>query len=263
MNNQRYAWSITCIEGASGVHGSKPHDIMKMKRFAVRIEEGARAHFKIVNAEGPDQAAIAVIDQLDGSGDRLLGAKIAVWEHGTLQRSHSPLFIKSIRPFETTPDINVVQAIREEYRRARWNNTKELAERERKRKSHQFEEPYEHWLETHYDGEGREFFSLSLEARRECIELRDHLKHVSPGQMTEIQARFAGVVSGYRDLYRYEMHTIQTNLLTTLEMIHQHHAGTSELVHSAGNESTQRDRLASLIGSKGDGHQLKAEPVAH
>lgn len=236
---------------------------MKTKRFAVRIEEGARAHLKIVNEEGPDQAAMAVIDQLDGSGDRLLGAKIAVWEHGTLQKNNSPLFIKSIRPFETTPDINVVQAIREEARRARWNNTKALAERERNRKSHRFEEPYQHWLETHYDGESGDFFSLPLEARRECIELRDHLKHVSPGQMTEIQARFAGIVSGYRDLYRYEMNMIQTNLLTAMEMIHQHQAGTSEPGQSVGNESTQRDRLASLIGSKGNGHPSEPEPVVH
>lgn len=227
---------------------------MKTKRFAVRIQEGARAHLKIVHAEDPDEAALRVIEQLDGKGDRLLGAKVAVWEHGTLQKNTSPLFIKSIRPFETTPDIHVVQSIREEVRRSRWEATRVLAQKEKNRKSHRFEEPYERWLETHYDEELKSFFSLPLEARRECIELRDHLKHVSPGQMTEIQARFAGVVSGYRDLYRYEMHAIQEHLIGTLEVIHQHQAGVSEAPAPAGNEATQRDRLASLIGSPGNGN---------
>lgn len=226
---------------------------MKTKRFAVRIQEGSRAHLKIVKVEGPDEAALEVIEQLDGEGDRLLGAKIAVWEHGTLQKNTSPLFIKSIRPYETTPDIHVVQAIREEARRSRWKATRELAEEEKKRKSHRFEEPYERWLETHYDEEVANFFDLPLEARRECLELRDHLKHVSPGQMTEIQARFAGAVSKYEDLYRYEMHAIQDNLMATLEMIHQHHAGATEAVHAGANEATQRDRLASLIGTPGNG----------
>ncbi|MEP4076276.1 hypothetical protein [Haloferula sp.] len=229
---------------------------MKTKRYAVRIQDGARAHLKIVNAEVPDDAAVLVIEELDSEGDRLLGAKIAVWEHGTLQKSMSPLFIKSLRPFESTPDINVVQAIREEARKARWLEMRALAVKEKERKSHHFEEPYERWLEEHFDEEEQEFFSLPMEARRECLELRDHLKHVSPGQMTEVQARFAGVVAAYSDLYRHEMHSLQEHMHATLEMIHQHQAGESDGVKEGGNMETQRERLASLIENSGNGRGM-------
>jgi len=223
---------------------------MKTKRFAVRIQEGVRAHLKIVSTVGPNEAAVEVIEQLDGEGDRLLGAKISVWEHGTLQKNTSPMFIKSIQPFETTPDIHVVQTMREDARRIRWQATKDLVVKEKERKSHKFEEPYEKWLAKHYDEEVKTFFSLPLESRRECLELREHLKHVTPGQMTEVQARFAGVVSGYTDLYRHEMHAIQENLLATLEMIHHHHAGVTGGPSAEEIETTQRDRLANLIGGE-------------
>ena len=112
---------------------------MKTKRFAVRIQEGARPILRIVEAENTDEAALQVINQLDADGDRLLGAKIAVWVHGTLQKNSSPLFIKSIKPFEVTPDSHLIQTIKEEARRAKWLETQALAKKEKERKLFRFE----------------------------------------------------------------------------------------------------------------------------
>jgi hypothetical protein len=157
------------------------------------------------------------------------------------------LFIKSIRPFEVTPDSHLIQTIREEARRAKWLETQTLAKKEKERKLFRFEEPYQQWLNDHAAEGKTEFFSLSEDARRECIELRDRLKHVSPGQMTDVQASFAGVVSGYMDLYRFEMRSIQENLAATLDVIHHHHAGGG--LNAGVNKIHQRDRLAGLIRS--------------
>ena len=41
---------------------------MKTKRFAVRIQEGARPILRIVEAENTDEAALQVINQLDADG---------------------------------------------------------------------------------------------------------------------------------------------------------------------------------------------------
>ena len=239
--------------GVTRANCPKLHEVMTTKRFAVRIQEGARPHLKIVKAEGPDEAASMVIEQLDGEGDRLLGARIAIWEHGTLHKNLSPLFIKSIRPFEATPDVHVVQTIREEARRARWLETQALIEEEKARQSHHFEGPFERWLEEHCNEEETSFFSLPLEARRECIELRDHLKHVPLGEMTEVQARFAGVVTSYEDLYRYEMHSVQEHLAASLEMIHHDFAGEANEEGANDDRDHQRGRLADLLGGSGHG----------
>lgn len=220
---------------------------MKTKRFAVRIQEGARPILRIVEAENTDEAALQVINQLDADGDRLLGAKIAVWVHGTLQKNSSPLFIKSIKPFEVTPDSHLIQTIKEEARRAKWLETQALAKKEKERKLFRFEEPYQQWLGDHAAEGESEFFALPEDLRRECIELRDRLRHVSPGQMTDVQARFAGVVSGFMDLYRFEMQSIQENLVATLDVIHHHHAGGA--MNASGNKTSQRDRLVGLLGS--------------
>ncbi len=235
-------------------HLQFPH---AMKTFAVRIQEGARPHLSIVRAEGPDAACLEAIEQLKGDAERLLGAKIAVWEHGSLHRSSTPLFIKSVRPFEATPDIHVIQAIREELRRARWRETKARAEELKHRESHQFEEPYERWLEAHQPEPGRGFFELPTEVRRECLELRDRLKHVPPGQMTRVQARFIAVFSGFDDLHRFELHAVQERLAETLEMVHHHLAGLADRNERRDEELPPLERLAHLIGIPTGDHPSK------
>lgn len=219
-----------------------------MKCFAVRIQEGARPHLRVVQAESPDSAAVLVIRQID-DGDRLLGAKIAVWEHGSLHKNASPLFIKSIHPFETTPEIQVALAIREESRRAKWLELKARAEELKVREMHEFERPFERWIgEFEQAGGGAGFFGLSPGLRRDCFELRDRLKHVTPGQMTEVQARFAGIVAGFSDLHRFEMHSLHEHLAETLEVIHHRLAGIGESAPRRRDESPSMEKLASLIG---------------
>jgi hypothetical protein len=219
-----------------------------MKRYAVRIQEGSRPHLRLVRAACPDDAAREVIRQLNGGPEHLLGAKIAVWEHGKLQRNPSPLFIKSVEPYETTPDIHVVQAIREELRRARWLEKKARVDAMKELENHQFEEPFKRWIEAFEATPGANFFELSAELRHDCQELRERLKHVSPGDMTAIQAKFAGIVTGFGDLHRYEMHAIQEHLSETLEMIHHRLAGLGDEPHAATDDVPAHERLANLIG---------------
>lgn len=224
-----------------------------MKRFAVRIQEGARPHLRIVRANGPDEAAREVVRRLDSGPDRLLGAKIAVWEHGKLHKNMSPLFIKSLDPFETTPDIHVVQAIREERRKTRWLETKARAEKMKEEECHHVDEPFERWIDEfsrtkeEIGGDGG-FFDLPLAVRSDCLDLRDRLKHVSPGEMSPAQARFASIVSSFPDLYRYEMHAIQERLSETLEVMHHRLAGLSDTETGNAEELPPFERLAHLIG---------------
>jgi|GEM_PF-4219542 len=218
-----------------------------MIRYAVRIQEGSRPHLRIVQAEGPDDAAREVIRQLNGGPEHLLGAKIAVWEHGKLPRSLNPLFIKSVDPYETTPDIHEVQVIREELRRARWLERKAQLEALKERESHQFEEPFDRWIEAYEASPSPEFFSLPVEMRHDCHELRERLKHVSPGDMTATQARFAAIVTGFGDLYRYEMHAIQEHLSETLEMLHHRLAGLGDQPAPSSDSVPPLERLAHLI----------------
>lgn len=232
-----------------------PSSETAMKRFAVRILEGSRPHLRIINADNPDDAAREVVAMLDGGPERLLGARIAVWKHGTLHKNMSPLFIKSVDPFEVTPDIHVVQAIREKRRRERWMKTQAVAVAMKEKEKHQFEEPYERWLESYQGLEGKkegEFFSLPSEMRHECLDLREHLRQVSPGDMTDVQACFAAICSSFGDLYRYEAHATQERLAETVELIHHRIAGMANPTHDASKDAMeevpQLDRLAKLIG---------------
>jgi hypothetical protein len=227
-----------------------------MKRFAVRIQEGSRPHLRIVNADSPDNAARDVVAILNGGPERLLGARIAVWEHGILHKNMSPLFIKSVNPFEVTPDIHVVQAIREKRRREKWLETKARAEALKERESHLFEEPYQRWIEAYGElGEKAtgNFFDLPSDLRHECVELREQLRQVSLGDLTDIQARFAAICSGFGDLYRFEMHVTQERLAETVELIHHRIAGMANPTHDAGKHAMEEvpplERLAQLIGA--------------
>ncbi len=226
-----------------------------MKRFAVRILEGSRPHLRIINAASPDDAAREVVAMLDGGPERLLGARIAVWEHGTLHKNMSPLFIKSVDPFEVTPDIHVVQAIREKRRRERWMKTQAVAVAMKEKEKHQFEEPYERWIESYLALEGKaegEFFGLPAEMRHVCLDLRDHVRQVSPGDMTDVQARFAAICSSFGDLYRFEAQATQERLAETVELIHHRIAGMANPTHDASKNAMEEipplERLAQMIG---------------
>lgn len=231
-----------------------PRDTPKtaMKRFVVRIQDGARPHLKVIEADTPDEAAERMIRGLDHD-EALLGAKICVWEHGKLQRNRSPLYIISLDPFEVSPDLHAALALREERRRAKWLEAKTKGGETLARTLHEHDEPYEHWLAaaSRATEEGLAgFFGLPSEVRREGIDLREQLKHVPPGLMSPVQARFAAAMAGFHDLHRHESHLLQERILESLEAVHHRLAGMEEPFPLDGADGfAPLGKLASLIGA--------------